>query len=249
MKLSLSLSLSLSLFVCIGVHWCELMCIDVLQVMSPLGITSRMTMGKVIEILMGKAAAFSGDLMDSIDDQDFETPMEERMETIAKILRKAGFNSAGKEMFIDGVTGQAINIPVMSGVVSYAKLNHMVARKAHARATGPVHMLTRQPNEGRRQGGGLRFGPMEAECVIAHSAAEILRERTLTAADPFDCYICASCGFVADGNIDINYYFCRVCRTGKMVKKVEIGFASKLMTQELNATGIKIRLGLSDTMV
>lgn len=217
--------------------------------MSPLGITSRMTMGKVIEILLGKAAALSGNVLDGLDDQDFETPMEERMDTIFKILRKAGFNSNGKETFIDGKTGKMIQIPVMCGIVSYAKLNHMVSRKAHARATGPVHMLTRQPNEGRRQGGGLRFGPMEAECVIAHSAAEILRERTLTASDPFICYVCSKCGFMADGNVEIDYYFCRVCRTGKMIREVEIGFATKLMTQELMATGIKVKLGLADSII
>lgn len=214
--------------------------------MSPLGITSRMTMGKVIELLLGKAAALSGDLLDGLDDQDFETPIEERMDTIAKILEKAGFSSNGKEVFIDGITGKQIKLPVMCGIVSYAKLNHMVSRKAHARATGPVHMLTRQPNEGRRQGGGLRFGPMEAECVIAHSAAEILRERTLTAADPFTCYACSNCGFIADGNSEIDYYFCRVCRTGRMVKEIELGFTSKLMTQELMATGIKVKMGLKD---
>jgi DNA-directed RNA polymerase beta subunit len=214
--------------------------------MSPLGITSRMTMGKIIELLLGKAAAISGDVLDGLDDQDFETPIEERTITISKILNQAGFSSSGKEMFMDGITGKMIDIPVMCGVVSYAKLNHMVSRKAHARATGPVHMLTRQPNEGRRQGGGLRFGPMEAECVIAHSAAEILRERTLTAADPFTCYVCSECGFVADGNSEIEFYFCRLCRTGKMVRQVEIGFTSKLMAQELMATGIKVQMGLSD---
>lgn len=212
--------------------------------MSPLGITSRMTMGKVIEIILGKTAALSGHLLDGLDDQDFETPMEQRMATIAAVLRKAGFSGTGKESFCDGVSGQRIKIPVMSGVVAYVKLNHMVARKAHARSTGPVHMLTRQPNEGRRQGGGLRFGPMEAECVIAHSAAETLRERTLTASDAFTCYACATCGYIADGNSAIDYYFCRYCRTNQAIKKIELGFATKLMTQELMATGIKIKLGL-----
>ena len=214
--------------------------------MSPLGITSRMTMGKVIEILCGKVAAISGDLLHGFDDQDFETPIDKRMKTISEILQRAGFNSGGKELFIDGSSGKQIVIPIMCGIVSYSKLNHMVARKAHARSTGPVHMLTRQPNEGRRQGGGLRFGPMEVECVIAHSAAEILRERTLTAADSFTCYICSECGFIADGNSAIEYFFCRVCRTGKMIREVDIGFSTKLLTQELMATGVKVKIGLQD---
>lgn len=215
-------------------------------VMSPLGITSRMTMGKIIEMVLGKAAMVTGDLLDSLDDQDFETPIEVRMDTVSRILRQAGFSSSGKEMFIDGTTGEMVQIPIMCGLVSYAKLNHMVARKAHARSTGPVHLLTRQPNEGRRQGGGLRFGPMEAECVIAHSASEILRERTLTAADPFLCYVCGQCGFMSDGNPDLGYYFCRVCKTGRFVRGVEMGHTTKLMVQELNATGIKVKFSLDD---
>jgi DNA-directed RNA polymerase beta subunit len=51
---------------------------------------------------------------------------------------------------------------------------------------------------------------------------------------------------MADANTDIDYYMCRVCRTGRMVAKVEMGFTSKLMVQELNATGIKVRLGLKE---
>ena len=205
-----------------------------------------MTMGKVIEMILGKSAALTGSLLDSFDDQDFQAPIEQRMVTIAAILKKAGFSSTGKETFVDGTTGRQIQVPVMAGIVSYVKLNHMVARKAHARATGPVHMLTRQPTEGRRQGGGLRFGPMEAECVIAHSAAEVLRERTLTAADPFECFVCSVCGNLADGNKSIEQYFCRVCRTGRNVRSVDMGYSTKLMMQELNATGIKVKLGVTD---
>jgi DNA-directed RNA polymerase II subunit RPB2 len=218
-------------------------------IMSPLGITSRMTMGKVIETLLGKAACLTGDLLDCLDDQDFQTPFEQRLETIQNIFKKAGFSSSGKEIFCDGKTGEMVEIPIMVGIVSYAKLNHMVARKAHARSTGQVHVLTRQPNEGRRQGGGLRFGPMEAECVIAHSAAEILRERTLSAADPFTCFVCKECGQIADGNQNIGYYFCRLCRTNKHVREVEMGFATKLLTQELGSTGIKVKLGLKDKIL
>ena len=215
-------------------------------VMSPLGITSRMTMGKVLEILIGKAAAVSGDLLHGLDDQDFHTPLDERLALVRSVLAKAGFSSSGKERYVDGTTGEMIQIPVMSGLVSYMKLQHMVSCKAHARSTGPVHMLTRQPTEGRRLGGGLRFGPMEAECVIAHSASEILRERTLTAVDPFMAYVCAECGHMVDGNANVGHYFCRVCRTGKMVRQVEMGYSTKLMAQELNATGIRVKLGIED---
>ena len=214
--------------------------------MSPLGITSRMTMGKVLEIIMGKAAAITGDLLHGFDDQDFNTPIEERMKVIQEVLRRAGFSGSGKERFRNGMTGELIEVPVMFGLVAYCKLNHMVSRKIHARATGPTHALTRQPNKGRQQGGGLRFGMMESECVVAHSAAEILRERTVTASDAFDVAICGQCGFMADANEELQYYHCRTCKTGKHVRMVELGFATKLMLQELMATGVKPCFTLKD---
>jgi DNA-directed RNA polymerase II subunit RPB2 len=215
-------------------------------VMSPLGITSRMTMGKVIELVLGKSAAISGNFMDGIDEQDFNTSMDGRLKTIQKVLRNAGFNVSGKEVFINGITGEQISVPVMSGVVSYVKLNHMVGRKAHARSTGPVDNITRQPTEGRRQGGGLRFGQMESECVMAHAASEVMRERMIRAADPFTCFVCAHCGYIAEGNKTIGYFYCRMCRTGKFIKEIEIGYSCKLLTQELNATGIKVRMSIAD---
>lgn len=213
--------------------------------MSPLGFPSRMTMGKILEILLGKAVCVTGDVLYGIDEQFFDEPAEIQIDRVKEILRNNGYTDSGKEIFIDGLTGKMVSVPVMCGVVSYVKLNHMVSRKTHARSTGPVHIMTRQPNEGRRQNGGLRFGPMETECTIAHSAAETLRERTLTVADEFKVYVCSKCGFIADGNVAINLFFCRFCRTGKDVKTVIMPFTTKLMTQELNATGIKVQLKLT----
>ena len=41
-------------------------------VMSPLGFPSRMTMGKLLEILMGKAVGLSGSLDDGLEDDCFD---------------------------------------------------------------------------------------------------------------------------------------------------------------------------------
>jgi DNA-directed RNA polymerase beta subunit len=207
--------------------------------MSPLGFPSRMTMGKMIEIVLGKVACLEPD-ESVLDTQEFHRPISDHMKCMERILVKFGFQRSGKEIFCDGRTGEVIEAPLLSGKVSYTKLHHLVSKKMHARAKGPVDILTRQPTEGRSNHGGLRFGPMEIECTVAHAAAEILRERTLTAADNFYMFVCRQCGLAADGNEQISYYFCRFCGTAEYITKVNISYTSKLMMQELNALGIKV---------
>lgn len=62
------------------------------------------------------------------------------------------------------------------------------------RSTGSVNPLTRQPIKGRKFGGGIRFGEMERDSLLAHGAAYLVHDRLHTCSDYHVMDICASCG-------------------------------------------------------
>ena len=72
----------------------------------------------------------------------------------------------------------------------------MVDDKMHARAKGKIVGLTRQPTEGRANGGGLRWGEMERDCGVSHGASAVLHERMMVSSDPYDAPLCEHCGTI-----------------------------------------------------
>jgi len=125
----------------------------------------------------------------------------------------------------------------------------MVFDKHHARARGPVQVLTRQPLEGRARDGGLRFGEMERDCVISHGAPHFLRDRLMDNSDPCVATICGkeSCGMLAQSAAENTFVrnknsFCKNCNSGECVKDMSCPFAFKLLIQELMAMNIAARI-------
>ena len=203
-------------------------------IMNPHGFPSRMTVGKMIELLAGKAGVLTGALKygtafggDKVDD-------------MGKILVANGYNYFGKDYVTSGVTGEPLSAYVFFGPVYYQKLKHMVMDKMHARSRGPRAVLTRQPTEGRSRDGGLRLGEMERDCLIGYGASMLLLERLMISSDAFEVHICKRCGMLGYAG------WCNLCKSAVDVCTLRLPYACKLLFQELQSMNIVPRLELED---
>jgi DNA-directed RNA polymerase subunit beta len=93
---------------------------------------------------------------------------------------------SGKAVLYDGRTGEAIDAPIVVGVMYVMRLHHMVEDKMHARSTGPYSLITQQPLGGKAQFGGQRLGEMECWALQAHGAAYTLQEMLTIKSDDID---------------------------------------------------------------
>ncbi|MBW3019842.1 DNA-directed RNA polymerase subunit B [Candidatus Woesearchaeota archaeon] len=205
-------------------------------IFSPHGIPSRMTVSHVLELLGGKVASMNGRY---VDGTTFESEHEYDLRSE---LRSLGFREDGTEKVYNGTTGKKLKVNVFVGDMYYLKLRHMVANKLHARARGPIQLLTRQPTEGRAKEGGLRLGEMEKDTFVAHGASLLLKERFDS--DRTVVPICETCGMIAlyDGYKDRT--FCPVCANDAEISSIELSYAFKLLLDELRTFGLYPKLKL-----
>ncbi|RMZ67198.1 dna-directed rna polymerase iii subunit rpc2 [Pyrenophora seminiperda CCB06] len=203
-------------------------------IMNPHGFPSRMTVGKMLELLSGKAGVLSGTLQ-------YGTAFGgSKCEDMGQMLVDHGFSYTGKDYLTSGITGEAHQFYVFFGPIYYQRLKHMVQDKMHSRARGPRAILTRQPTEGRARDGGLRLGEMERDCLIAYGASQLLVERLMISSDAHIVDVCEKCGQMGYSG------YCKLCESEKGIRKIMMPYAAKLLIQELGSMNIKVTIGLED---
>jgi len=139
-------------------------------VLNPLGVPSRMNIGQVLEVHLGRAAKALGW---KVATPVFDGATEEDIE---ELLERAGLDPDGKTVLYDGRSGEPFENRVTVGYMYMLKLHHLVDDKIHARSTGPYSLVTQQPLGGKAQFGGQRFGEMEVWALEAYGAANTLQE-------------------------------------------------------------------------
>ena len=215
---------------------------------NPHALPSRMTVGQLIELVAGKVACLQGSAVDGTPfvGASLQTLMD-------KIQRFKNGDGRGREMMYDGESGKCMGfVPV--GVVSYMALRHRSFRKIQARGMqGRVNCVTKEATEGRRRAGGLRFGEMERDCLIAHGAASILRERLMCQSDGHTCHVCKRCGKLATYKTfaekrNERRFYCHTCASkgvrdpGDSVVEVQIPYALRVVYNNLAAQNISVKM-------
>ena len=206
-------------------------------IINPHAIPSRMTIAQLMECIMGKAACHIGGYGDATAFGNID------VHDIGEVLSKrCGFEKHGNEILYNGITGNQMNVNIFMGPTYYQRLKHMVEDKIHSRATGPKVLLTRQPPEGRARDGGLRFGEMERDCMIAHGSMQFLKERTVDTSDKYRMFICNKCKLTAVVNYAENISNCKKCNNYINFSEIKFPYACKLMIQELESMSVAPRL-------
>lgn len=206
-------------------------------IMNPHAIPSRMTIGQLMECIMGKACTQLGTY-------GYATPFNgTTVEELADILEnQCGMERHGNQILYNSRTGEQIHTEIFIGPTFYQRLKHMTQDKMHSRGSnGPIVLMTHQPSDGRSRDGGLRLGEMEIECNWAHGIMQFLKERLMECSDNYRVFVCKKCGLMCNVTPEKNIYQCRNCKNITHFSEVRMPYCMKLLTQEVQTMGIGAR--------
>jgi len=237
-------------------------------IINPHALPTRMTIGQLVETLMGKACVLQGGFGDCTAFVNHGS----KHQVFGKMLTELGYHNSGTQLLYNGMTGERMESQIFMGPTYYMRLKHMVKDKINYRTRGPRTVLTRQTVQGRANDGGLRIGEMERDGVIAHGAAYFLRQSMLERGDEYYMAVCNQSGMIAIYNPAQNLFMSpmadgpiqfadtltsvdnqalnveKLTRFGRSFSVVRVPYAFKLLMQELQAMNVQMRVLTEDNI-
>ena len=227
-------------------------------IINPHALPSRMTIGQLVETLMGKACGLYG----AFGDCTAFVNKGSKHKIFGDLLTQVGFHSSGTEVLYNGNTGEQLESNIYIGPTYYMRLKHMVKDKINYRALGPRTVLTRQTVQGRANDGGLRIGEMDRDALISHGITNFLQESMLVRGDDYYMAVCNKSGTIAIYNESYNLFLSpftdgpikfngtlndrlnieNISKFGRSFSIVRVPYAFKLLIQELQAMNIQLRI-------
>lgn len=221
-------------------------------IFNPHGFPSRMTVGMMIEFMAGKSGALHGLGHDSTPFTFSED--NSAADYFGKMLTAAGYNFYGTERMYSGITGEELEADIFMGIVYYQKLRHMVSDKFQVRTVGSIDSVTHQPIKGRKRGGGVRFGEMERDALIAHGSSFLLQDRLLNCTDRCVSQVCVKCGNLLSPLLQPDKFYksselgrweCQLCKSSTSVQPIPLPYVMRYLTAELASMNINMKLEVS----
>ena len=238
-------------------------------IINPHALPSRMTIGQLLETVMGKSVSEYGGFAECTAFNNNGS----KYESFGKLLTKAGFNSTANEILYNGESGEQMTADIFIGPTYYMRLKQLVKDKINYRARGPRTVLTRQTVQGRANDGGLRVGEQERDAIIGHGLSHFLQESMLIRGDEYFVGICNTTGMISIYNENLNLFMSpladgpikftgattgtvdndnlrldKITRFGRSFSIVRIPYAFKLLLQELGTMNINMRIITEDNI-
>lgn len=194
-------------------------------VLNPLGVPSRMNIGQLLEVHLGRVA--------KVLDWKVATPVFDGAteQQISELYRQNNLDDDAKMVLYDGRTGEPFDHRVTVGYMYMLKLTHMVDNKMHARSIGPYALVTAQPLGGQAMFGGQRFSEMDVWALEGYGAANLLQEMLTIKSDD-----------IAGRN---NVYESIV--KGQPISEPGIPESFKVLVKELQSLGMDIKILTEDS--
>lgn len=211
-------------------------------IFNPHGFPSRMTIGVILESIIGKSGALDGIFHDS-------SPFKFGQNRIAiyhfgEKLRKSGFQFFGNELLYSGYSGEPFSMDIFFGIVNYQRLRHMILDKYQVSNQGPKNSFTRQPIKGKKSGGSIRFGEMERDAILGQGCVFLLHDRLQASSDLHGSKINLELGNILNlkKKEKKKKEFYEKSFTNR---KILLPYVIRYLTNELNSINIKTKINIS----
>ena len=235
-------------------------------IVNPHGLTSRMTVAQVIEVLFGRLGA---EVAAKCNGTAF-CNRENIVKTVGNTLEELGLHPHTENIMYCGTTGKQLNCSIFMGPLYFMRMKHLTSDKINSRAEGRREIRTHQPTGGRGNEGGMRIGEMERDAVLAHGVSLFLQESMMKRADATNFWVCNGCGTIPIYNEKDSLFVCPSCdgpiefsgstaetmtlvqplkRSRVTFSKIEMPYSLKLLDQELTTfMGAGLRFVTSKTV-
>lgn len=202
-------------------------------IINPHSIPSRMAINQIFETVLGTLALQVGKIFDATCFKKFD--IHEMLDK----LKKLGIQNGGKRRLFNGKTGGWIDCHILIAPNTYQRLLKFIDDDSYFIYRGASNAISRQPVDGRNNGGGLRIGEMETWTIAAHGTMRSLGHKLYTDSDGHELQICRRCGNKAIVNLQQNIYKCKYCKDFADIVNVPSSWIANIFTHSLSSINVK----------